>query len=88
MSVGAGSGDLVRVCLFSTCVTSGGSGAGGQGASGSEEGIKHGGARWTCVHVGPVCTVHVGPVCTVHAGPVCTVSAPQASVGGRPALVV
>ena len=81
MSVGAGSGDLVRVCLFSTCVTSsGGSGAGGQGASGSEEGIKHGGARWTCVHV--------GPVCTVHAGPVCTVSAPQASVGGRPALVV
>ena len=72
MSVGACSGDLVRVCLFSTCVTSGGSGAGGQGASGSEEGIKHGGARWTCVHVGPVCTV----------------SAPQASVGGRPALVV
>ena len=82
MSVGACSGDLVRVCLFSTCVTSGsgGSGAGGQGASGSEEGIKHAGARWTCVHVGPVCTVHVGPVCTV--------SAPQASVGGRPALVV
>ena len=81
MSVGAGSGDLVRVCLFSTCVTSsGGSGAGGQGASGSEEGFKHAGARWTCVHVGPVCTVHVGPVCTV--------SAPQASVGGRPALVV
>ena len=59
LSVGACSGDLVRVCLFSTCVTSGsgGSGAGGQGASGSEEGIKHGGARWTCVHVGPVCTV-------------------------------
>ena len=50
LSVGACSGDLVRVCLFSTCVTSGGSGAGGQGASGSEEGIKHGGARWTCVH--------------------------------------
>ena len=24
----------------------------------------------------------------VHVGPVCTVSAPQASVGGRPALVV
>ena len=74
MSVGACSGDLVRVCLFSTCVTSGsgGSGAGGQGASGSEEGIKHAGARWTCVHVGPVCTV----------------SAPQASVGGRPALVL
>ena len=74
MSVGACSGDLVRVCLFSTCVTSGsgGSGAGGQGASGSEEGIKHAGARWTCVHVGLVCTV----------------SAPQASVGGRPALVL
>ena len=73
MSVGAGSGDLVRVCLFSTCVTSGsgGSGAGGQGASGSEEGIKHAGAR-----------------CCVHVGPVCTVSAPQASVGGRPALVL
>ena len=44
-----------------------------RGASGSEEGIiKHAGARWTCVHVGPVCTV----------------SAPQASVGGRPALVL
>ena len=50
-----------------------------RGASGSEEGIKHAGAR---------CCVHVGPVCTVHVGPVCTVSAPQASVGGRPALVV
>ena len=32
--------------------------------------------------------VHGGPVCTVHVGPVCTVSAPQASVGGRPALVL